>query len=111
MAVCLQWLEGEKHLNPMREPFMIKMKETVGEISRSEKFNEILRQELEQPNVIAGMQDKVSDIIDKRLNELTPGLVKEIVQKMIRKHLGWLVVWGGVFGGLIGLIAAVSGSF
>lgn len=107
----LAMVGGREALEPMREPFILKMKETVGDISQSEQFNEILRDELEQPNVIASMQDKVSDIIDKRLNELTPELVKEIVQKMIRKHLGWLVVWGGVFGGVIGFIAAVTRNF
>ena len=87
------------------------MKITVGKISQSEEFNTILKEELEQPNVIAGMREKVSDIIDQRLSELTPQLVKEIIQTMIRKHLGWLVVWGGVFGGVIGFIAAVSNNF
>ena len=61
--------------------------------------------------MIANMQEKVSDIIEKRLNELTPQLVKEIIQTMIKKHLGWLVVWGGFFGGLIGLIAALTNNF
>ena len=107
----LAMVGGKEALEPMREPFIVRMKETVGEISQSEQFSEILRDELEQPDVIAGMRDKVSDIIEKRLNELTPQLVKEIVQDMIRKHLGWLVVWGGVFGGFIGLIAALSGNF
>jgi uncharacterized membrane protein YheB (UPF0754 family) len=82
--------------------------EAVIEISQSDEFNAILREELEQPNIMAGMREKVSDIIEKRLNELTPQLVKEIVQRMIREHLGWLVVWGGVFGGIIGLIAALT---
>ncbi len=50
--------------------------------------------------------DKVNGIVEKRLNELTPRMVKEIIQEMIRSHLGWLVVWGGVFGGLIGLVAS-----
>ena len=49
---------------------------------------------------------KVDGIVTRRLGELTPGMVKEIVQDMIRRHLGWLVVWGGVFGGLIGLVTA-----
>jgi len=48
----------------------------------------------------------VGDIVQKRLDELTPGMVKDIIQKMIRNHLGWLVVWGGFFGGLIGLAAS-----
>ncbi|MDC7125957.1 MAG: hypothetical protein PQJ46_10350, partial [Spirochaetales bacterium] len=50
------------------------------------------------------IMEKVSEIIQNRLDILTPAMVKEIVQEMIQKHLGWLVVWGGVFGGLIGLV-------
>jgi len=88
-----------------------KMKASIQEISQSEQLNNLLREELEQPDMIANMQEKVSDIIEKRLNELTPQLVKEIIQEMIKKHLGWLVVWGGVFGGAIGLIAALTNNF
>ncbi|WP_206486125.1 DUF445 domain-containing protein [Thalassotalea sp. G2M2-11] len=106
----LAMVGGAEALQPLREPFIEKMKATMGDISQSEQFNTILRDQLEQPNVITGMRLKVSDIIEKRLNELTPQVVKEIVQDMIRKHLGWLVVWGGVFGGVIGLIASVSGN-
>lgn len=50
----------------------------------------------------------VDQIVEARLNELTPKRVKEIIQEMIRKHLGWLVVWGGLLGGIIGVIAAFS---
>jgi len=107
----LAMVGGSEALQPLREPFIEKMKTTIGTISQSETFNAILRDELEQPQVMADMRAKVSDIIEKRLNELTPQLVKEIIQEMIRKHLGWLVVWGGIFGGLIGLIAAVSNTF
>ena len=99
---------GSEALLPLKEPFIEKMQQAVADITSTEEFNTLLREELEQPNVIAGMREKVSDIIEKRLNELTPELVKEIIQTMIRKHLGWLVVWGGIFGGLIGLIAALS---
>jgi len=49
----------------------------------------------------------VSGLVDDRLDELTPKMVKDIIQTMIREHLGWLVVWGGVFGGLFGLVAAI----
>jgi uncharacterized membrane protein YheB (UPF0754 family) len=107
----LAMVGGSEALQPLREPFVEKLKTTVSDISKSEQFNNLLRKELEQPNVMAGMREKVSDIIEKRLDELTPELVKEIIQTMIRKHLGWLVVWGGVFGGLIGLIAASSNTF
>ena len=107
----LAMVGGSEALQPLREPFINKMKETVGDISKSDEFNSILREELEQSSVMAGMRDKVSDIIEKRLNELTPQLVKNIIQNMIKKHLGWLVVWGGVFGGLIGLIAALTNTY
>ena len=42
------------------------------------------------------IREKVASIIDQRLDQLTPQMVKEIVQTMIHKHLGWLVVWGCV---------------
>ena len=107
----LTMVGGTEALQPMKEPFIEKMKSSIQDITQSEQFNTLLRDELEQPNMIANMQNKVSDIIEKRLNELTPQLVKEIIQAMIKKHLGWLVVWGGIFGGLIGLIAALTNNF
>ena len=51
----------------------------------------------------------LENLIDRRLEELSPEDVKVIVQKMIREHLGWLVVWGGVFGGLLGLVIELLG--
>lgn len=110
-APMLAMVGGTEALQPMKEPFIEKMKVSIQDISQSEQFSALLRDELEQPNMIANMQEKVSDIIEKRLNELTPQLVKEIIQAMIKKHLGWLVVWGGIFGGLIGLIAALTKNF
>ncbi|WP_440875050.1 DUF445 domain-containing protein [Thalassotalea sp. PLHSN55] len=110
-GAMLAMVGGKEALQPMREPFIEKMKLAIGDISKSDDFNQVLRNELEQPSVMAGMRDKVSDIIEKRLNELTPELVKEIVQNMIREHLGWLVVWGGVFGGIIGGLASLTNTF
>ena len=107
----LAMVGGSEALQPMKEPFIEKMKLSIQDIAQSEQFNTLLREELEQPDIISGMRDKVSDIIEKRLNELTPQLVKEIVQKMIQKHLGWLVVWGGIFGGIIGVVAALTNNF
>ncbi|SET41644.1 DUF445 family protein [Thalassotalea agarivorans] len=102
---------GSEALQPMREPFVEKMQQALAEITEKDDFAELVRAELEQPNILDNMQQKVADIIEQRLNELTPQIVKDIVQDMIRKHLGWLVVWGGVFGGLIGLIAALTTGF
>jgi uncharacterized membrane protein YheB (UPF0754 family) len=94
---------GQEALTPLKEPFMEKMKESLIEMTQTEEFSELLKSEIEQPEVMSDIKEKVASIIDKRLTELTPQMVKEIVQEMIKKHLGWLVVWGGVFGGLIGL--------
>jgi uncharacterized membrane protein YheB (UPF0754 family) len=110
-APMLAMVGGSDALQPMKEPFIEKMKVSIQEISQSEQFTLLLRKELEQPDMIENLQAKVSDIIEKRLNELTPQLVKEIIQTMIKKHLGWLVVWGGVFGGVIGLVAALTTNF
>ncbi|WP_286264089.1 DUF445 family protein [Thalassotalea atypica] len=106
----LAMVGGSEALQPMREPFIEKMKISVVEITQTDDFHQNLRESLEGDTNIAHMQEKVSDIIEQRLNELTPQLVKEIIQTMIRKHLGWLVVWGGVFGGIIGFIAAITGT-
>lgn len=98
---------GSEALQPLKQPFIDKMQVSLLNISEQGAFNELVREQLEQPDVLAGMRQKVEAIIEQRLDELTPQMVKEIIQQMIRKHLGWLVVWGGVFGGLIGLLVAL----
>lgn len=98
---------GQEALTPLKEPFIISMKQSLIDMTQSETFLELLKGELEQPAVMDDMRDKVEAIIEKRLEELTPELVKEIIQDMIKQHLGWLVIWGGVFGGLIGFAAAL----
>jgi uncharacterized membrane protein YheB (UPF0754 family) len=97
---------GDAALEPLKQPFIDKMLASLQAITRDETFLELLHEELEQPEVMAELRQKITAIVEQRLDELTPKLVKEIVQKMIKEHLGWLVVWGGVFGGLIGLLAA-----
>ncbi|NPA72300.1 MAG: DUF445 family protein [Gammaproteobacteria bacterium] len=98
---------GAEALTPLKEPFVESMKTSIIELTESEHFHEILQSEIDQPEVMADIRAKVAEIIDARLEELTPQLVKEMVQEMIKAHLGWLVVWGGVFGGLIGLLSSL----
>lgn len=107
LGSMLSMVGGAAVLEPMREPFVTKVKGSMEEITQKEEFVALLKAELEQPSVMAEMSQKVEQVVEQRLDELTPELVKEIIQRMIREHLGWLVVWGGVFGGLIGLIVAV----
>jgi len=96
---------GQEALLPLKEPFVIKMKQSLSDITQTAEFSELLKSEIESPDVITDIKSKVSSIIEARLAELTPQLVKEIVQEMIKKHLGWLVVWGGVFGAIIGYLS------
>ena len=98
---------GQEALEPLKEPFIESMKLSLIDMTKEESFQQLLREELEQPDVMSEIRQQIEDIVEKRLNELTPKLVKEIIQEMIKKHLGWLVVWGGVFGGVIGLMAGL----
>ncbi|WP_419764015.1 MAG: DUF445 domain-containing protein [Arcobacter sp.] len=98
---------GETALNPLKEPFVEKLKGAIVTISKNESFQSSLHESLGSSSVSDDIFEKVSLIVNSRLEELTPKMVKEIVQKMIKEHLGWLVVWGGVFGGLIGLVSTL----
>jgi uncharacterized membrane protein YheB (UPF0754 family) len=98
---------GKEALKPLKEPFALKMKAALKNIAKSDGFQSTLRKKLTDKSVTHDILEKVDKIVAARLNELTPQMVKEIIQTMIREHLGWLVVWGGVFGGLIGLLASL----
>lgn len=98
---------GVAALEPMRGPFAEKLKGAFIEISHSDSFQECIHEQLAKGEVSREILEKVDVIVTRRLEELTPQMVKEIVQDMIRQHLGWLVVWGGVFGGLIGLVVSL----
>lgn len=98
---------GTEALQPLKQPFVEKMQQSVVEISQSESVKQALKEQFESPAMMEEIKANIENIIDQRLNELTPKLVKEMVQKMIKQHLGWLVVWGGVFGSLIGIISSL----
>ncbi len=98
---------GEAALEPMRQPFIEKMAQSLKDITQQPGFAEMLKSELDTPLLEGELHDKIAQMVQARLNELTPKLVKEIVQHMIATHLGWLVVWGGVFGGVIGALTSV----
>jgi len=97
---------GESALDSLREPFSNKMKTAVIKIVNSQAFNTTLQQHLQSSSLNDDMLNSIEQVIDSRLNELTPQMVKELVQQLIKEHLDWLVVWGGVFGGLIGLVSS-----
>lgn len=101
---ALNMFGGEAALEPLRDKFKEKIRDLVIETSHSEKFQNALSSGLSS---VAGSDvflQKIEEIVQDRLDELTPRMVKDIMQSMIRKHLGWLVVWGAVFGGLMGVL-------
>ena len=102
----LEMMGGEKALLPMKEPVLNKIKSFVEEILQNPEFIRSISQIFSELSTADETILKVGNIVEKRLEDLTPNMVKEIIQEMIREHLGWLVVWGGVFGGLIGLITS-----
>ncbi|WP_028021692.1 hypothetical protein [Enterovibrio calviensis] len=103
----LMMLGGAEALDPLREPFVAKMRESVIDITQQDDFRTALKSQIEQPEMLGDITANIETVIEQRLDELTPNMVKDIVQKMIREHLGWLVVWGGVFGGVIGVVSAL----
>lgn len=94
---------GANALNSFRDPFILKIKEFLKSETESLSFKEAIADSLETGSLTEKVEAQVEGIVTKRLDELTPEMVKKIIQDMIKKHLGWLVVWGGVFGGVIGL--------
>ena len=109
MGGMLGMLGGEAALMPLKEPFEEKLKISVIEITQSDEFADKLKNTAGSSQNISSLLDKVDTIVKQRLEELTPQMVKDIIQEMIKSHLGWLVVWGGLFGGLIGLTAHFLG--
>lgn len=97
---------GASVLEGLREPFTLKMKDAVIKIANTQSFNETLQYHLQNSSLSEDTLKSIENIIDTRLNELTPNMVKEMIQKIIHEHLSWLVVWGGVFGGLIGVVSS-----
>ena len=97
---------GEEALEGLREPFSRKLKSAVSSIVSSNVFKAQLDHHIQNSALSQDLIDSIEGLITKRLDELTPKMVKELVQELIKEHLGWLVVWGGVFGGVIGLLSS-----
>lgn len=104
---ALKLIGGARILRSLKDPFTDKIRETLGEMARSERFAAALTAAVDLTKLSADIRNKVEDIVERRLSEMTPQLVKTLVQELIHEHLGWLVVWGGVFGGLIGLAVSL----
>ncbi len=98
---------GEGALEPMREPFKKRMNKFLVDASESPRFQQAVNEQIQQFTSSDDFLLKLDRILQARLDELTPEMVRDIMHRIIHKHLGWLVVWGGVFGGIIGLLAGL----
>jgi len=98
---------GIDALEPMREPFKKRMGNFLKDAAESPRFQQAVNEQIAQFTNSDTFMEKLDSILQARLDELTPEMVRDIMHRIIHKHLGWLVVWGGVFGGLIGLVAGV----
>lgn len=103
MGAMLKMMGGRSALIPLKDPIVEKLKGVVTELAANPAPAG------EGGDFTGALIAQVEEIIDARLAELTPQMVKTIIEDMIRKHLGWLVVWGGVFGGAIGVVANLLG--
>jgi len=101
----LSMFGGASALEGLRAPFSDKLKTSIVEIAKSDDFQQKISENLRNSSLSSDMLITIEQMIDTRLDALTPKMVKEIVQDFIKEHLGWLVVWGGFFGALIGLLS------
>ncbi|MEX0964931.1 MAG: hypothetical protein WDZ52_12910 [Pseudohongiellaceae bacterium] len=97
-------LGGRDALNALKNPFVDRMRDFFAEQLTGGSFQAQIQAALSSAMNDEAIRNKLEFMIDDRLNQMTPKMVKDIIQQMIREHLGWLVVWGCVFGGLIGLL-------
>jgi uncharacterized membrane protein YheB (UPF0754 family) len=105
MGGMLGMFGGETLIAKLKEPFIAKIKRSTIEISQSDSFMNALNAHMHEGSDV--LTQTIGDIVESRLAELTPLMVKEMLHGLMKEHLGWLVVWGGVFGALIGLVSSL----
>lgn len=107
----LTMVGGEAALQPLREPFKERMRGFLVDAAKSPRIQAAIGEQLGKAASSERFVNRLDQLLRARLDEMTPEMVRDIMQRMIREHLGWLVIWGGVFGGLIGLAAGLFGMF
>ncbi len=98
---------GESSLELLRVTFLKKLHSSIISILNSKTFKMQLKKHIKNSNLSADLQNIIYNMIRKRLNELSPAQIKELISKLIKEHLDWLVVWGGIFGGIIGFLSVL----
>lgn len=93
-------MAGTEMLKPLIQQFMGGLIERLGPVAEKR-----LREDAFD---IPKLRAQIDQLLETKLEELTPEVVKRMMEKVMRKHLGWLIVWGNVFGGLIGLLSRAA---
>jgi len=106
LSSVLNLIGGVSALDGLKEPFTKKLKSSIVKIVESDEFKDELDRFLKSSTFSDDLVQKIDSIVQKRLDELSPMMVKDMLLKLMSEHLGWLVVWGGVFGGILGLISS-----
>ena len=106
LGPVLSMFGGNQALDALKPPFIEKTRQTISEMTKDESFQNGFKAILSKNLSGNELSQRIHHIVENRLRELTPDMVKTIIQDMIKSHLGWLVVWGGFFGALIGLVTS-----
>jgi hypothetical protein len=92
---------GTETVKPLVKRFICGMGEDVAPLVAAE---------FARPGVEVGaLREQVNQLLEAKLEELTPEAVKRMMEDVMRQHLGWLIVWGNVFGGCIGVLSHALG--
>jgi hypothetical protein len=41
---------------------------------------------------------EIEQLVSQKLEELTPSMIKHLLEGVMADHLGWLIIWGNIFG-------------
>lgn len=110
LGSALGMLGGQAALDPLREPFEDRVRQIINEVAGSDAVRQAVAGSGVSDDAAGEVYTHIVEIVDRRIEELSPGRVKQIVKRMINDYLGWLVVWGGAFGGAMGLAAGALGA-
>jgi len=102
LGKMLNMFGGVKALGSLKDPCIHKLKNIGQEVIEQSIAHFLVDVELTET-----IKGKIDEMLNTRLQELTPNQVKKLVKEMIEKYLGWIVVWGGIFGGFIGFCMEV----
>jgi hypothetical protein len=79
---------GAQMLLPLQQPFVDNLRASLIEMAQSDEVQQQLQQQLASSDNLLQFQPKIAALVQARLDELTPQLVKELIQQLIQEHLG-----------------------